>query len=235
MKNIKYISALSLILILLLSVSCKKDNTPGTGVITNPGEGVSFDGYNYETIVLGNGQEWMAENLRTGIYANGEPIPNYTDDVQWWNPASTGAWCYYENDIQNGNLYGRLYNWHAVADTRNVCPNGWHVPTDEEWTELEDYLGGRGVAGGKMKSTGTSQWESPNEGATNESDFSGLPGGGRYDGGSFLQIGRFGIWWTSSEFNSVAAWSRDLSYMNNDSYRFSSGKNKGQCIRCIKN
>jgi hypothetical protein len=103
----------------------------GGGIVTNPGAGVTFNGYTYSSIVLGNGQEWMAENLRTTTYANGDPIPNVTDNTQWQN-LTTGAWAHYNNDSQYENPYGKLYNWYAVDDSRNVCPTGWHVPSDAE-------------------------------------------------------------------------------------------------------
>jgi len=134
-----------------------------------------IDGNEYATIQIGT-QVWMAENLRTTKYCNGDPIPNVTDSLQWVNLA-TGAWAHNNNYSQYENLYGKLYNWYAVDDSRNICPCNWHVPTDAEWTTLIDYLGGEGVAGGKMKSTGTQYWLSPNTDATNESGFSGLPGG----------------------------------------------------------
>ena len=103
----------------------------GTGVVSNPGAGVTYGGVNYPTVVLGNGQEWMAENLRTTTYANGDPIPNVTDPNQW-GALTTGAWAHYNNDSQYENPYGKLYNWYAVDDSRNVCPTGWHVPSDAE-------------------------------------------------------------------------------------------------------
>ena len=111
----------------------------GGGIVTNPGAGVNFNGYTYTSIVLGNGQEWIAENLRTTTYANGDLIPNVTDGTQWSN-LTTGAWVHYNNDNQYENPYGKLYNWYTVADPRNVCPTGWHVPTDAEYTLLTDYL-----------------------------------------------------------------------------------------------
>jgi uncharacterized protein (TIGR02145 family) len=105
----------------------------------------------YKTIVIGT-QEWMAENLKTSIYRNGEAIANVTDGNQW-SGLTTGAWCYYENNSQYDCPYGKLYNWFAVSDSRKVCPTGWHVPTQGEWTTLTNYLGGESIAGGKMKST----------------------------------------------------------------------------------
>jgi uncharacterized protein (TIGR02145 family) len=205
----------------------------GGGIVTNPGAGVTFDGYTYSSIVLGNGQEWMAANLRTTTYANGDPIPNVTDDTQWQN-LTTGAWAHYNNDSQYENPYGKLYNWYTVADPRNVCPTGWHVPSDAEWTVLCDYLGGGAVVGGKMKSTGTAYWLTPNTGATNESGFSGLPGGYRNLGGTFGNIGANGLWWSSTEDGTDSAWFRALSYDSGHVYRSNGGKANGFSVRCLR-
>jgi uncharacterized protein (TIGR02145 family) len=205
----------------------------GGGIVTNPGAGVSFNGYNYSSIVLGNGQEWMAENLRTTAYANGDPIPNVTGNAQWQN-LTTGAWSHYNNDNQYENPYGKLYNWYTVADARNVCPTGWHVPTDAEYTLLTDYLGGEIAAIGKMKSTGTQYWISQNTDATNESGFSGLPGGFRSNDG-FHFVGNYGFWWSSTEDDTYDAWSRFLFYGNSNEIRTNGGKGLGLCVRCLRN
>lgn len=207
--------------------------TGGGGIVTNPGAGVTFDGYTYPSIVLGNGQEWMSENLRTTTYANGNPIPNVTDNTQWEN-LTTGAWSHYNNDSQYENPYGKLYNWYTVDDPRNVCPTGWHVPTDAEWTILSDYLGGENVAGGKMKSTGTQYWLSPNTDATNESGFSGLPGGLRSFNGTFNDIGNLGYWWSSTEYITTNAWYRYLSYDSGIVYRYGNYKKDGFSVRCLR-
>jgi uncharacterized protein (TIGR02145 family) len=211
----------------------------GGGIVSNPGAGVTFGGYTYATVVLGNGQEWMAENLRTTTYANGAPIPNVTDNTAW-SQLNTGAWAHYMNNSSYENPYGKLYNWYAVADPRNVCPTGWHVPTVAEWTVLNNYLGGAGVAGGKMKSTGTQYWNAPNTGATNESDFSGLPGGYRYYDGSnfndgiFGSLGRDGDLWSASESGAEDAWTRTLSYSNAALNAGSAKKRSGYSVRCLR-
>ena len=207
--------------------------TGGGGIVTNPGAGVTFDGYTYPSIVLGNGQEWMSENLRTTTYANGNPIPNVTDNTQWEN-LTTGAWSHYNNDSQYENPYGKLYNWYTVDDPRNVCPTGWHVPTDAEWTILSDYLGGENVAGGKMKSTGTQYWLSPNTDATNESGFSGLPGGYRSFNGTFGTIGYFGYWWSSTAYDTNSAWSYLLDYGNGGVDGANHLKENGFSVRCLR-
>ena len=206
-------------------------NTPsGGGIVTNPGAGVTFNGYTYSSIVLGNGQEWMAENLRTTSYANGDPIPNVTDETQWSN-LTTGAWAHYNNDSQYENPYGKLYNWYTVADPRNVCPTGWHVPTDAEYTLLTDYLGGEAVAGGKMKSTGTAYWLNTNIDVTNESGFSGLPGGGILNGGF---IGLDGFWWSSTEYLTGYVWHRYLLDFSVGVSRNGSLITEGLSVRCLK-
>jgi uncharacterized protein (TIGR02145 family) len=204
----------------------------GGGIVTNPGAGVTFNGYTYSSIVLGNGQEWMAENLRTTSYANGDPIPNVTEGTQWGG-LTTGAWVHYNNESQYENPYGKLYNWFTVADPRNVCPTGWHVPSDAEWTVLSDYLVG-GNIGGKMKSTGTQYWLSPNTDATNESGFSGLPGGGLYSNGAFDNVGHSGYWWSSSENFTPTAGGRSLYYWVGNVDSYNDYKTFGFSVRCLK-
>jgi uncharacterized protein (TIGR02145 family) len=213
----------------------------GGGIVTNPGAGVTFSGYTYSSIVLGNGQEWMAENLRNTTYANGDPILNVQYGPQWIS-LTTGAWAHENNDSQNENPYGKLYNWFTIADSRNVCPTGWHVPSDSEWSTFINYLdpnadGGAttlNTAGGKLKSTGTQYWQSPNAYATNESGFSGLPGGFRGNAASFGYIGNRGYWWSSTENNTDDAWNRILSYSNNNATRSLSNKQYGLSVRCIR-
>jgi uncharacterized protein (TIGR02145 family) len=214
----------------------------GGGIVSNPGPGVSFNGYNYSTIILGNGQEWMAENLRTTTYANGDQIPNVTDPTQWSN-LTTGAWCHYNNDSQYENPYGKLYNWYAVSDSRNVCPTGWHVPTDADWSILINYLdpsatgnlGNNNSAGAPMKSIGTQYWLSPNWGANNSIGFSGLPGGFRDYQGPFYNISRNGYWWSSTDISAGVGWLRILSYDTYNAIKSNYPKNFGLSIRCIKN
>ena len=171
----------------------------------------------------------MAENLRTTSYANGDSIPNITDNTQWQG-LTTGAWVHYNNDNQYENPYGKLYNWYTVADPRNVCPTGWHVPTDAEYTLLTDYLGGGAAAGGKMKSTGTQYWLSPNTGANNESGFSGIPGGHRNPGG-FSQINSYGVYWTST----IGLNPRDLNSQSTSlGALYPASGTWGVSVRCLK-
>jgi uncharacterized protein (TIGR02145 family) len=200
--------------------------------ISTPGAGVTFNGYTYSSIVLGNGQEWMAENLRTNSYANGDSIPNVTGATQWQS-LTTGAWVHYNNDSQYENPYGKLYNWYTVNDPRNVCPVGWHVPTDAEWFVLTDYLGAS-VAGGKMKSPGTQYWQSLNTDATNESGFSGLPGGCLDGFGTSRFIGENGNWWSSTMFGSNDSYSRTLRSGFSNVFRYYSQKKGGFSVRCLR-
>ncbi len=178
--------------LLVFIISCKLDST-STKTVTD------IDGNVYEIVTIGN-QVWMAENLKVTHYRNGEPLPNVTDNIEWRN-LDTGAYCNYNNDVAYVATYGRLYNWFAVNDSRNIAPAGWHVPSDAEWQTLDDYLGSdTNDAGCKLKETGTSHWRSPNEGATNESRFSALPGGARKSlFGTFDYIGIYAFFWTSTE------------------------------------
>jgi len=184
-------------------------------------------------------QIWTNINLDVETYRDGTPIPEVTDPTAW-AALTTGAWCYYANNTANGVIYGKLYNWYAVAGIdgsgtpRILAPLGYHVPTDAEWTILTTYLGGLSVAGGKMKSTGTSLWASFNVEATNESGFTGLPGGRRYNDGTFNGIGNFGFWWSSSEAAAPNAWFRGLYYYSGNADRNNTNKKYGFSVRLIK-
>jgi uncharacterized protein (TIGR02145 family) len=187
-------------------------------------------------------QIWSSTNLDVTTYRDGTPIPQVTDPTQWVN-LTTGAWCYYNNTTANGTTYGKLYNWYAVAGIHDtdpstpnkiLAPQGWHVPSDAEWTTLTDFLGGGQVAGGKMKSTGTSLWLSPNTAATNESGFSGLPGGYRFNNEGIDLIGNDGFWWSSSEFLTTNAWLRYLNYIDGSAFRYYDGKGYGFSVRCLR-
>lgn len=190
-----------------------------------------IDGNVYKTIIIGT-QTWMAENLRTTNYRNGESIPNVTDNTVWTN-LTTGAYCNYENTIDKDKIatYGRLYNWYTIADYRILAPKGWHVPSDTEWETLTRYLGNEMFAGGKMKEIGTTHWNSPNKGATNESGFSSLPGGFRFS--SFSGIGELGFYWSSLSDQSNA-YIRNQNYNYSNNFRSGCGMRNGLSIRCIK-
>ena len=196
-----------------------------------------LDGNTYKTVKIGS-QIWMAENLKTSKYNDGTVIPNIPEIDKWMND-SIGAWVYYNNDSANNKKYGKLYNWYAVSPTmngnKNVCPTGWHVPTDSEWTVLTDFLGGTYDASDKMKEIGFSSWIKSNTNATNTSLFTGIPGGYRgYEGGYGL-IGYDGYWWSSSEFDTYGATLFYLVYANGTSYLDHWGKKFGHSLRCVKN
>jgi uncharacterized protein (TIGR02145 family) len=209
-----------------------------------------IDGNTYQS-VSNCGLTFTKRNLNVSSYNDGTPIPQVTDPTQWAN-LTTGAWCFYENSAAQGTRYGKLYNWYAVAGIydsasasnptlrKKLAPTGWHIPSEAEWTQLIDCLGGEFAAGGKMKAIGTYQtgggglWNYPNEGATNESGFTGLPGGYRGISGSFTGIYSFGTWWSSSENDTTNAWQCVLFYI----YGFAAGgdgsKPDGFSVRCIR-
>ncbi len=204
-----------------------------------------IDGNVYSVVTIGS-QCWMAENLKTSQYRNGDAIPTGLSAEAWENTdeGNIGAYAVYNDDPANDVTYGKLYNWYAVDDSRGLCPTGWHVSSDAEWKEMEMHLGMslseansagyRGTdEGGKMKST-SSLWNSPNVGATNESGFSGLPGGRRNYGGSFGDIGGNGYWWSSTELSASFAWYRKLYYDGSGVYRFDYYKRTGRSVRCLR-
>jgi uncharacterized protein (TIGR02145 family) len=191
-----------------------------------------IDGNIYLTIKIGD-QWWMMENLKVTHYRNGEPIPNVTDPGAWGG-LTTGAYCEYDNDIANVDAYGRLYNWYAVDDSRNIAPAGWHVPSDAEWQTLIDYLGGSGVAGGKMKEAGTAHWDPPNSGATNESGLTALPDGYRNITGNYSNMGINAMLWSSSEYNVSMAQYRYLIYNAPGVFSAYTDKAYGFSVRCVR-
>jgi uncharacterized protein (TIGR02145 family) len=216
-----------------LFIGCQKDedNTGQTGTVND------IDGNVYLTIGIGN-QIWMAGNLKTTKFNDGSNIPFITDQTVWAG-LTTPAYCWYNNDQSSmGNIYGALYNRFAVSilnnGAKNVCPIGWHVPANPEWTVLINYLGGANFAGGKLKEKGTVLWQSPNTEATDENGFKALPGGFRTSDGEFNGIGFFGYWWSSSEdhANYGTGWTLSSSYGYINS---SDNLNQaGFSVRCVK-
>ncbi len=184
------------------------------------------------TIVIGT-QQWMEKNLDVMTYRNGDVIPQVTDATEWAG-LTTGAWCWYSNTVDNGAIYGKLYNWYAVNDPRGLAPQGWHIPTDAEWTTLSNLLGVASVAGGKMKTTGLTRWNTPNTSATNESGYAGLPGGYRFYNGAFYVVGDYGYWWSATQDDSPDAWNRSLIYNDGTLYRNDSNKKDGLSVRCLR-
>ncbi len=193
---------------------------------------------NAQSVTIGT-QVWMTKNLDVTKFRNGDLIPEAKTDEEWKKAGENKqpAWCYYKNNKKNGKKYGKLYNWYAVSDPRGLAPTGWHVPSDAEWTVLSDYLGGAAVAGKKMKST--RGWKDDiieaSGNGTNESRFSGLPGGLRYYNGYFNLIGSHGSWWSSTENLTDGAYVCNL-YQRDRLGRDGNygSKEKGLSVRCLK-
>jgi uncharacterized protein (TIGR02145 family) len=211
-------------------------NSNNTTYIQGPNVN-DIDG-NIYTSVVNCGQTWMQRNLNVSHYRNGDIIPQVTDPTQWTN-LTTGAWCYYNNDLSNGAIYGKLYNWYAVNDPRGLAPSGWHIPSFEEWVSFETCLGDYGVAGGKMKEIGLFHWNSPNTGATNSSGFTALPGGTRYSSNNscfFFQLHECGIWWSSNEPpNSDGFYYPNVYFDSELLFKTVANKTSGYYVRCVKN
>ena len=178
-------------------------------------------------------QIWMLKNLDVDTYRNGDVIPQVTDDATWAS-LTTGAWCYYNNDLANGEIYGKLYNWYAVNDRRGLAPIGYHIPSNAEWTTLITGLGGGGSAGGALKEAGITHWQTPNTGATNSNRWTGLPGGIRVYYSAFFNINSFGYWWSSTALNVGSAWINYLTYNNSNIVTSDDNKRSGLSVRCIK-
>ena len=191
-----------------------------------------IDGNSYNTVQIGT-QCWTKENLKVTKYMDGTSIPTGLDNATWSNTTS-GAYAIYDNNNANDAIYGKLYNWYAVNNPRKLCPAGWHVPSDSEWTILTDYLGGESVEGGKMKSIGTAYWNDPNTGATNESGFSVLPGGFRNLDGSFGGIRNYAYFWSATERAYYVAWLRNLFFNLGIVGRDYGSKQLGISVRCLR-
>jgi uncharacterized protein (TIGR02145 family) len=188
-----------------------------------------YDGNVYKTVTIGK-QVWMAEDLRVTRLNDGTPIPVVTsyDD---WSSLTTPAFSWYNNDSIN-NPGSVLYNWYAIS-TSKLCPKGWHIPDNEEWTELGNYFGDAGVAGGELKETGTTHWRDPNTGATNSIGFTALPGGYRSYNGSFGFYGKSGHWWSSSQISDSLVYFWNIRYKSSELFKVPSIKPNGFCVRCI--
>jgi uncharacterized protein (TIGR02145 family) len=190
------------------------------------------EGNTYKAVKIGN-QVWMKENLKTTKSNDGTDIPNVTNSSTWIG-LTTPGYVWYNNDISNKNIYGAIYNWHSV-NTGKLCPVGWHVPTNTEWTTLVNYIGGNSIAGGKLKETGFTHWLSPNTGATNESGFTALPGSSRDNVGNWGgAIGINGLWWTADAISSNTGKRWYLSNTNSAIVNDWSYKVDGLSVRCIK-
>ncbi|HCS20487.1 MAG TPA: hypothetical protein DIW47_07990 [Bacteroidetes bacterium] len=220
-------------------LSCKKELTTDSTSPLNKnleyGTLVDIDNNRYATIQIGT-QNWMAENLKTSRYSNGDSLPYILENWKWYL-LDSGAWCYYSHDSSKNALFGKMYNWYAATDPRNICPKGWHVPTGHDWLILATNLGGRDIAGSKMKSTLKGHWYGGNAGATNESGFSALPGGKRGIDASFSLLTYRSIFWATDENSDhmdrassmELAWNGYGSYEDNGEYKY-----YGLCIRCVE-
>ena len=192
----------------------------------------------YKVVTIG-AQTWMAENLKATKYQNGDTIgttyPATLDIYSYTHPKFQWA---PEGDDSRVTAYGRLYTWYAATDSRNICPPGWHLPTDAEWATLITYLGGINLAGGKMKEAGTLHWDSPNTDANNSSGFSAVAAGGRNDSNSFYDLGKQAYFWsaTPDEYSpDNYAWVRDLINISAAISNQTWYVNKGYSVRCVKN
>ena len=231
MKNNNWTNPLTSMTLLLILLSI----VPGTFAQQKSGFMTDLDGNFYKTVIIGD-QEWMGENLRTTKFNDGTPVVNEPDMTKWVQ-ITTPAYSWCNIDIANKETFGALYNWYAV-NTGNLCPVGWRVPSDDDWTKLTDFLGGGEIAGGKLKESGTLHWNSPNSGATNETGFSAVPAGYRYGyfwgQGTFYEMGINGYYFTSTECTNTHIWTRTMNAGNAKVYRSIFVKNNGFSVRCIK-
>jgi uncharacterized protein (TIGR02145 family) len=213
-----------------LGTTYGKDVACTTSALTEPVRDI--DGNVYHTVRIGN-QVWMAENLKVTRFNDGSSIPLVVEN-NLWGKTTIPRFCFYNNDTAYKNVYGSLYNWYAVK-TNKLCPTGWHVPADQEWTTLEDYLVS-GNVGGILKEAGTTHWLSPNTGANNSSGFTALPGGNRDFEGPFYNIGSIGYWWSSTEdVMGGYTWTHYIFYNTNGYNRLHLNNTLGFSVRCLKN
>ncbi|MCK9203556.1 MAG: fibrobacter succinogenes major paralogous domain-containing protein [Bacteroidales bacterium] len=235
---------IGLILILLLFViatggcsQCNRTNKPfpadrGGLKSSYPATVKDIDGNAYHPITIGK-QVWLTENLRVTHFQNGEAIPEAKNKTEWKNLKSASR-CNLDNDPSMAAVYGSLYNWYAVDDKRNICPKGWHVPSENEWSELTNFLGGEAIAGGKMKNQGHDRWAWPNSGATNESGFNAIPNGYRSNLGTFYPLDTYTFFWTSTGYSGDCALSK---FLQNDYDGVTTIENDhafGFSVRCIR-
>lgn len=222
----------SVLLVLLIIISCEKSDSP-TGIVQDEPTVTDIEGNLYNTIRIGT-QLWMAENLKVTQYRNGDPIPHITNNAEWCN-MTTGAYCNLDNDEENASVSGRLYNGFVVIDARGIAPEGWHVPTEAEWQTLVDFCGGNSYAGDKLKEVGTDHWSVTQSTVNNESGFTAVPGGFRSFGNGWFYYGSdVGEYWTSTESEDGKLWWYQVVSGRNDVEKFSSGKPAGLSIRCLR-
>lgn len=203
-----------------------------TGVQYLVGSVTDIDGNEYATVRI-SGKYWMAENLKVTHFRDNSEIPNLIDNVQWQH-ANYGAWCHYDNSDSLGAVYGHLYNWYAVDDSRGLCPDGWHVPDTSEWNDMYLQFGNAAEAGGHLRHAGTKYWEAPNEGATNSSGLTLLPASLRYPNGDYFGLHRFAHIWSSTSSTGSSALSYFLYNGNTQIYPLAYENEYGFSVRCIK-
>lgn len=190
-----------------------------------------IDGNIYKTVTIGD-QVWMAENLKTTKFNDGTSISLVTSNKTWSEQFKPGYCWYNNNQAMYKNTYGALYNAFTVIED-NLCPTGWHVPNDDEWTTLIDYLDGLAGAGGKLKEKGTNHWKSPNIGSSNETGFTALPGGYRYNDGTFFAIGSYGLWWIDDTDSFISQY-LSMAFDNTFVYKSNNYNKNGFSVRCVK-
>jgi uncharacterized protein (TIGR02145 family) len=216
-----------------LGISCEKqkDILYSISPWVKYGSLKDVEGNSYRSIPIGN-QTWMVDNLTTTKFNDGTPIP-LVKDATSWSSLSAPACCWQNNDTARKVTYGVLYNWYTVK-TGKLCPKGWHVPDDEEWAELVDFLGGENVAGGKLKESDLRHWMNPNSEASNVTHFWALPGGNRLNGPDALfdNLGKSGSWWTTKSLDNLAV-NREMYYNSNNVGRSFYPKSYGMSVRCI--
>ncbi len=192
---------------------------------------VDRDGNSNNTVQIGS-MIWTVKNLDVAHYRNGDAIPEVKDPEKW-AALTTGAWCYNLNKQENGNIYGKLYNWYAVNDPRGLAPKGWHVATDAEWSTLSPLLGGMENAGGTLKAT--RYWKEQGGVVGKKIGFEALPAGARRDtDGKFMLPGEYSRLWSSTESTAKSAWCRSLGYFDAALRRGMANKNIGFSVRCVK-
>ncbi len=191
-----------------------------------------IDGNVYHTIKIGK-QCWMQENFRATHFRDGSPITE-TEDKAAWEKADqlhTSGWCYFEGNTENNSVYGKLYNWYTVSDPRHLCPSGWHIPSDDEFQTLSDYLGGDSISGAHMKATAL--WSHPNTGADNSSGFTALPAGYRISSGYFSLLGHNAFFWSSTPDDKEGAYLRNLCFNYSPALRLNDFAGDGFSVRCV--
>lgn len=211
------------------------ENLGAEVMITTPATISDIDENSYNTVSI-DGTLWMAENLATTSYNNGDLIGTTSPaDLDITDEDTPKYQWGYDGQEANTDIYGRLYTWNAVTDDRGVCPTGWHIPTDVEWTELEESLGGYLIAGSMLKEEGNAHWAQPyNLDANNQSCFRGLPGGKRDLSGDFTYLESSGFWWSSTESDGSTAWVRTLYVQSSQVDREGFAKSVGASVRCVK-